>query len=564
MNHLIQPFRIKRSFKILVVFFLAIFLTFITPHLVFSQEKSPQTPTIQKIDGYPVELGGDVLFKIQERIGSYTAQERVEAINARLASLAQDNDVNIQDITLENQDNSIYLKIKDRVIVTVTDADAKAAQTSRQALAEEFARKIKAAIAHYRQERLPQSRILALVYATLSTLSTILLIRLVNWVFPLIQRRIDAWRNSIIPSLRIQNFELLPAHRVAQLLGSFFRLLRIVVYFGIFYLYVPTVLSFFPKTHKLGRNLFHYLGNALNLVWNGLVNYLPNIFIISLVIVITYYILRFVKLFFREIERGNVRFSGFYRDWAKPTQNICFFIIAALAAAVIFPYLPGFQSPAFQGISVFLGILFSLGSSSAIANTVGGIILIYTRSFQLGDRVQIGEVIGDIEEKSILVTRIRTPKNVLVTLPNSTVLNSSVINFSASSRDTGIPLILHTTITLGYDVPWRKVHEALIQAAQDSPMLVNDPAPFVLQTSLDDFYVSYQLNAYTNETTHIPQIYSLLHQNIQDRCNEADIEIMSPHYSALRDGNHITIPENYLPKDYQSPRFGVQTGTEKA
>lgn len=553
---------LRISLKILIIFLLTILSIIISPNFVFSQEASPQVPAIAKIDGYPVELEGDILFKIQERIASYTARERVEAINDRLIAIAQNNDIDIQDLTLENEDNLTYLKIKDRVIITVTDADAKAAKATRQALAEEFAVKIKAAIAHYRLEREPRSRLFAIIYACISTISVFILIRIVNWVFPFIQRRIDAWRHSLIPSLRIQNFELLSAHRVAQLLSAFFKLLRIIVYLGIFYVYIPTILTFFPRTRKLGQNLFHYLLNALNLVWHGLVNYLPNIFIISLVIIITHYILRFVKLFFKAIEKGNVRFPGFYQDWAQPTSNICFFIIIALAAAVIFPYLPGFKSPAFQGISVFLGILFSLGSTSAIANTVGGIILIYTRSFQLGDRVQIGDVLGDVEEKSLLVTRIRTPKNVLVTLPNSNVLNSSVINFSASARDTGIPLILHTTITLGYDVPWRKVHDALIQAAKDCPLLVNEPAPFVLQTSLDDFYVSYQLNAYTNETTHIPQIYSLLHQNIQDRCNEVDIEIMSPHYSALRDGNHTTIPEHYLPKDYRSPRFGVQSGND--
>jgi len=297
---------------------------------------------------------------------------------------------------------------------------------------------------------------------------------------------------------------------------------------------------------------------------NGFLTYLHNIVPISLIIVITHYLLRFIKLLFGQVERGKIRFMEFYQEWAKPTYQICSFILIAVTAAIIFPYLPGYQSLAFHGISVFIGVLISLGSTSITANTNAGIILLYAHSFQLGDYVQIEEVVGHVEDKNPFVIRICTPKIVLVVLPNATILNSKVTNFSLSARDTGIPLILHTPITLGYDVPWRKIHKALIQAARDCPSIVQDCTPFVLQTSLDDFYVSYQLNAYTHQTSDIPGIHSQLYKNIQDRCDEVDIKIMSPHYNytALRDGNPTTIPENYLPKDYRSPRFGIRLGTE--
>ena len=158
-------------------------------------------------------------------------------------------------------------------------------------------------------------------------------------------------------------------------------------------------------------------------------------------------------------------------------------------------------------------------------------------------------------EKTLLVTRIRTPKNVLITIPNAAVLGGNVINFSASVRETQQPLVLHTTITLGYDVPWRKVYQVLMDAAQATEGILADPPPFVLQTSLDDFYVSYELNTCTNEPGQIPRIYSRLHENLQDKCNEADIEILSPHYSAVRDGHQTTIPADYLPENYQAPGF---------
>jgi small-conductance mechanosensitive channel len=199
-----------------------------------------------------------------------------------------------------------------------------------------------------------------------------------------------------------------------------------------------------------------------------------------------------------------------------------------------------------------------LGSSSAVSNALAGLILIYTRAFQIGDFIRINEIIGNVQDKSLFVTRVVTPKQETVTIPNASVLNSNVVNYSAICRESNGHLLLYTTITLGYDVPWRKIHEVLVEAAKATAHIVSTPEPFVLQTDLNDFNVSYQLNAYTSLPTKMPRIYSELHQNIQDKCNAADIEILSPHFSALRDGNHSTIPADYLPDDYTSPGFVLQ------
>jgi small-conductance mechanosensitive channel len=219
----------------------------------------------------------------------------------------------------------------------------------------------------------------------------------------------------------------------------------------------------------------------------------------------------------------------------------------------MFPYLPGSDSPAFKGISIFLGVLFSLGSSSAVANVIAGVILTYTRAFKIGDRVQIADTVGDVMGKTLLATHVKTIKNVYITIPNSLVLGSHIINFSASAQ--GQPLILHTGVTIGYDAPWRQIHALLIAAAAATPGILPEPKPFVLQTSLDDFYVAYEINAYTDQPSGMALIYSNLHQNIQDKFNEAAVEIMSPHYHAVRDGNVTAIPENYLPHDYVPAAF---------
>ena len=206
-------------------------------------------------------------------------------------------------------------------------------------------------------------------------------------------------------------------------------------------------------------------------------------------------------------------------------------------------------------VSVFVGILFSLGSSTAIANMVAGLVITYMRPFKIGDRIKIGDVSGDVVEKTLLVTRVKTIKNEIITIPNSSVLSGNTTNYTSETAEKG--LILHTTVTIGYDVPWKDMHQVLIDAALKTDMILKDPMPFVLQTSLDDFYVSYQINAYTREASKQALIYSQLNQNIQDTCNERGIEILSPHYRAARDGNRVTIPSSYLPKDYKAPSFQV-------
>jgi len=270
---------------------------------------------------------------------------------------------------------------------------------------------------------------------------------------------------------------------------------------------------------------------------------------IAVIIVVTRYILKLISLVFVGIGRGSIRFAGFHEEWAEPTYKIVRFLVIVFAAIACFPYIPGSQSEGFRGISVFLGLLISLGSAAAIGNIIAGVVLTYMRPFQVGDRVKIADTTGDVMEKTLLVTRVRTIKNVDVTIPNAMVLGSHLINFSSSAKNLG--LILHTSVTIGYDAPWKTVHELLVSAARATTHILQKPEPFVLQTSLNDFYVTYEINAYTDQANLMAAIYADLHQNIQDKFNEAGVEIMSPHYTQLRDGNKTAIPDQYLPKTYR-------------
>jgi small-conductance mechanosensitive channel len=247
---------------------------------------------------------------------------------------------------------------------------------------------------------------------------------------------------------------------------------------------------------------------------------------------------------------------GFDRDWGAPTAKLVRLLIIAASAVFMFPYLPGSNSPAFRGISVFLGVLLSLGSTSAVSHGVAGTILTYMRAFSVGDFVKIGDTIGVVVERKLLVTRIRTQKNEIVTVPNGSVLGGMVMNFSGEARKNGV--IFYTSVSIGYNAPWRRVHELLIAAALSTRDVLETPRPFVLQSNLDDFYVSYELNAFTAHPENMQYIYSDLHQNIPDQFNEAGIEINSPHYTTLRDGNRTAIPDEYIPASYKEPAFGIR------
>ncbi len=548
----------KKIGHTLVIFVVVLLLTLTSPLLGIAQ--NPTQPE-NKIDGFPVMLDGKPLFFIRRGVSSFSAEERANAITRRIERIAQNDSIPIENLTIEQipDDNSLYLSVDQEVILTVTKQDAKAYRSTPELLAQQALQKIQVAIAQYRQDRKPEQLLKNIIYTVISTFAFLIIsfavIKISGKLFPFIRRLIE----SLTPGIKIGNVEIISSSKISFFWLRFLRIIRLFFLFLLLFNYATFVLRLFPWTRVFGESILGYFYQSLELVLSSIGQYLPNAFIIAIIIFITYYLIRLIKPFFTAIERGNLVIPGFYTDWAKPTYNLLLVIIIALAAIVAFPYLPGFDSPAFRGVSVFLGLLLSLGSTSAIANVIGGIILIYTRAFRIGDHIQVGEVIGDLIEKNFLVIRICTPTNKIITIPNSSLLSSNVINFSISSRELNRNLIIQTTITLGYDLPWRKAHKTLIEAALETEHILKEPAPFVLQTSLDNFYISYQLNAYTNQPNLMVIIYSELHQNIQDKCNEAGIEILSPSYTSLRDGNTTTIPENYLPSDYVAPPFRVQS-----
>jgi small-conductance mechanosensitive channel len=296
------------------------------------------------------------------------------------------------------------------------------------------------------------------------------------------------------------------------------------------YLALNFALALFPATRGFAASLFHVIVAPLVTLGNGLVAEIPNLVFLAILVLLTRYVLKTLKLFFAAVEAGTVTLSGFEAEWSMPTYKIVRILVVAFAVVVAYPYIPGSGSEAFKGVSLFLGVIFSLGSSSIIANTIAGYSMTYRRAFRVGDRIKVGDIVGDVTEVRLQVTHVRTPKNEEVVVPNSVILGGSVTNYSTLARSDG--LILHTTVGIGYETPWRQVEAMLVEAAGRTPSLLRSPAPFVLQKSLGDFAVNYELNAYCDQPSAMARIYTELHRNILDVFNEYGVAIMTPAYEA--------------------------------
>jgi small-conductance mechanosensitive channel len=517
---------------------------------------SGSSSEVRNSSGAPVVVDSDTLFFVSARIFSFSPEDRARTINDKLRRIIADRSISPDSITVQETEAGSEIVAGDVIIMTLTEADASSAQIDRLQLSRTILSRIRSTVITVRGQHSIKSLVKASVYTMAILIALLVLLWGMKKLFNVIYSKLRAWQGSRIPALRLQKLELLTAERATKVLIRLVRLVRIAATFLMLYVATSLILGFFPQTRYVSSFLALRLWNLVKPLVMAVVNYLPNLVVVVVLLVIGYYAVKLVRFFFNAVKAGHVSLPGFYIDWADTTYKIVRLAVIALFVVLLFPYLPGSDSPAFKGISIFVALLFSLGSTSVVANIVAGVILTYMRPFKVNDRVEIAGTIGDIIERTILVTRIRTIKNAIITIPNAMVLNSHIINYSSSVASE--PLVLHTAVTIGYDAPWRKVHELLVSAAVSTEHILTEPQPFVYQLSLDDFYVRYELNAYTDSPCAMAKIYSDLHQNIQDKFNEAGVEIMSPHYKAIRDGAETSIPSDYKSGDRKAKSFRVE------
>ncbi len=381
---------------------------------------------------------------------------------------------------------------------------------------------------------------LKIFYAIALTFLFFLILFTYNKINPSLSRFINNLCDKYVSSIKYKDLEILKGSVISEILKILFKVINIAIFFGLFYFYLLVVFSIFPATQGIASALLSYVLGFLHFIYKSVISFIPNVFAILVIIALTFSILNFLRFFVWAMWTQKLSFYGFHREWIYPTYNIVRFFVVVFALVMIAPYLPGFESPSFKAVSVLLGIMVTMGSTSAIANVIAGIVLIYMRPFNVGDRVKIDDVVGDVVEMSLLVTRVKTTKNEFVTLPNSKVLGGSMVDYSSPAEKK--ELILYTSITIGYDTPIKKVRELLLEAAGIEGAL-KEPKPFVLIKGLENSYINYEINIYVDNAKNMPKLYSALNENIYNCFDAAGVEILSAEYYALRDGNERTLSD---------------------
>lgn len=479
------------------------------------------------IDTAPVEIDGVVLLRVRGA-SSLAAGTRAQNIARRVEDAAADRAVAPDAVRAVGGAEQTNIVAGDRLLMIVTDADARLEQMDRGELARLHVERIRRAIGDYREARSPAALRRALVACAAATVGAGLALVLLIWLSRRLDRLLAQRVQTRIRSLSVQSFELVRAERIGDALRAAVRTAKLLAVVVVFFAYADFVLGQFPWTQALSQQLLGLALDPLEKMGKALVARVPDLIFLVVLFLVFRLLLRMVRMFFDAVARGAVTLPKFDRDWAVPTYRLLRFGIVAFALVVAYPYIPGSQSDAFKGISLFLGVLLSLGSSSAIANIIAGYMMTYRRAFKVGDRVRIGEATGDVTELRLQVTHLRSLKNEEITIPNSQILNAQVVNYSALARSKG--LILHAEVGIGYETPWRQVEAMLLLAAGRTPGLLSDPPPFVHERELGDFAIQYELNVFCADALAMVHLYSELHRNILDVFNEHGVQIMTPAY----------------------------------
>jgi small-conductance mechanosensitive channel len=468
---------------------------------------------------------------------SMPADKRAAAIAGRIETAAADASFAPTALRIAENEGIAWIMAGDRPLMAVTAADARLEQVTRAELAVLALNSIRQAIEGYRLARGPDAlkqSIRDTVVATVAFLAGLVVVFLLaRWLHRAIERRIDWLARRVEPppgSTDIRSLALPRAERIAAVLHQAVRLAAGLIALALLFEYLRYSLGRFPGTRYLANGLLGLVVGPLTTMWRSTMAQMPNLAFLAVLLVVFRIVLRLLRAIFDALQRDAVHLRGFEAEWAQPTYKIARFAVIAFGLVVAYPYLPGSQSAAFKGISLFVGVLLSLGSSSAVANLVAGYSLIYRRAFKVGDRVKIGGVVGEVTESRIQVTRLRSLKNEEIVIPNSVILGGEVVNYSALARTHG--LILHTQVGIGYETPWRQVEAMLLEAASRTPGILRTRPPFVLQKALADFAVTYELNVYCDEVTAAVQIQTDLHRQILDVFNEYGVQIMTPAYES--------------------------------
>ena len=485
-----------------------------------------------KMRGQPIVFEKDTLYYLYTSYGPYDIDTRVKYVEEKLKELYNDPYFVADSIKIKPAGDYLSVMYNDKTITGVSIVDALWENSSQTELAQRYANIIKNTIVKYKEQNSLKSVLIRLAELLLVLFITFILVWAINRLFDFLKKITLNSEHRFLTSIRIRNYDFIKKPGIVKALVKLLAILRIVFLLFLLITIIPLIFDIFPSTQYLSKIIVQWISEPIKNVGIAIIGYLPHLFYIVIIAVITRYVLKILRFFALEIERGILKIKGFHPEWAHTTYVLARMMLWVLALVIMFPHLPGSDSDAFKGISVFLGVLISLGSSSAISNAIAGIVISYMRPFQVGDWIKSGEIIGAVIEKNALVTRLKTINNEDITIPNSAILSGATMNFTSIGKEIG--LALNVQVKVRYDYSDNLVEELLIEAALKTNGISPKPHPYIFQISLSELNAVYELNAYTFHPENMYFIKSDLTKNIQSTFRQANIEIFSTQYVEIR------------------------------
>ena len=500
-----------------------------------------QQKTRQRIDslrrvatGVPLVIEGDTLLSIYASQGGQSPEYRVSRLQDKIKKIGKSLKITTDSIYVFESEHTSDVMCGEVDLIRVSDLDGLWSGMSRQELARQQMAVIAKKIEELHDTYGLTAKLRGLAWAVVLIVIQILLFLLTKHFVRHIRRRvIDGFGGRLKP-LVIKGYEFLNIHQAKRILLLLTRVLQVALIVIQLFISLPLLFSIFPETEKFTWNMINYVWNPLQDIALSFIHYFPNLVKVVIIIYIVRWLLKGIRYYTDEIARENIKIEGFYADWAEPSYQIIRIFFIAFSVIVIWPLLPGSESGIFKGVSIFVAALFSLGSTTTIGNLISGLIITYMRPFFVGDFVRIGESEGIVVEKNAFITRLRDIKDNIITVPNNSILSMQTVNYTAAVRHSQ-GSIVHSDFTFTYKVPRQTIEQYLLEAADRSALLLKDPKPFVLVTTLEDFYTRYEINAYTVETHRLFAVYSELHKNILDVFREHDLEPTSSHFVSVKE-----------------------------
>lgn len=489
--------------------------------------------------GTPVVFFEDTLFHVYVPLGPYDTGRRAKFIEDKIQELYKTAIFYPDSLTLQESNELLNVNYRKEVITSISLLDALWEEKDITTLGNEYKIILKEEILKYRKQNSLKNNLIRIGEVFLILFLIVISIILINKLFRFIKIKFTENEKRFAQGVKLKNQQILRRSHIVYFINKLLDILYYTIILFIIFIAIPYIFSLFPMMHNWSEVFSKWLWQPIRGIGVGIINYLPHLIKIIIILIIWRYTLRLFRFFALQIERKAIEIKNFYPEWARPTYVVVRFLFSALVLVIIFPYLPGSDSDAFKGVSVLLGVLFSIGSSSAVANVVAGLVITYMRPYKNGDWIKTGNVIGIVMQKEGLVTRLKTINNEEVSVPNSSILSGPTVNYSALARTKG--LIITSKIKVRYDYSNDLIEELLIKAAQQTIHISKNKIPYVFQLSLSELNAEYELNAYTFEAQHMYHIKSDLVKNIRNVFTEAGVEIMSTQY--------ITIKETVKPED---------------